>query len=234
MAIPPTCDPEITPRTPKISARDDGEQTLAPAHRGRTRRTQNITIPPLDFNVPDDTSNRITNQMVWALILSLKKTIAHQNIAIESARAETQGIKAGQEDLQKENAKLQEEIQSLRSQVETQTLSSPKSWAAVAAAAAGTTPEQPPNAIIPRPRREPNCVRISTAATLDEDIDNKRFTRFLPTEAANTHIRTALLNAETTKEVQVAGIGTTKNWLCHSIPGCPIRRDRPEQHRVAR
>ncbi|KAL3251838.1 hypothetical protein ABHI18_010428 [Aspergillus niger] len=148
--------------------------------------------------------------MVWALILSLKKTITHQNIAIESARTEIQEIKAGQEDLQKENAKLQEEIQSLRSQIEAQTLYTPKTWAAVAAAAARNTPEQPPNAIIPRLRKEPNCVRISTAATLDEDIDNERFTRFLPTEAANPHIRTELLNAETTKEVQVAGIGTTK------------------------
>ncbi|GAA93208.1 hypothetical protein CBS147353_11593 [Aspergillus niger] len=210
MAIPPADDPEITPRTPENSARNNGEQTLAPAHRGRTRRTQNITIPPLDFNAPDDTSNRITNQMVWALILSLKKTITHQNIAIESARAEIQEIKAGQEDLRKENTKLQEEIQSLRSQIETQTLPSPKSWAAVAAAAAGNRPEQSSNVIIPRPWKEPNCVRISTAATLDEDIDNERFTRFLPTEAANTHIRTALLNAEITKEVQVAGVGTTK------------------------
>ncbi|KAI2853137.1 hypothetical protein CBS147343_9993 [Aspergillus niger] len=157
MVIPPAGDPEIIPRTPENSARNDGEQTLAPAHGGRTRRTQNITIPPLDFNVPDHTSNRITNQMVWALILSFKKTITPQIIAIESARPEIQEIEAGQEDLQKENTKLQEEIQSLRSQVEAQTLFTPKSWAAVAAAAAaaaGNTPEQPSNAIIPRPRKE--------------------------------------------------------------------------------
>ncbi|GAA92936.1 hypothetical protein AKAW_11049 [Aspergillus luchuensis IFO 4308] len=51
---------------------------------------------------------------------------------------------------------------------------------------------------------------ISTAPTLDQDVDNDRFSRALPTETANTHIRTALLNAETTREVQVAGIGTTK------------------------
>ncbi|GAT21873.1 reverse transcriptase [Aspergillus luchuensis] len=49
-----------------------------------------------------------------------------------------------------------------------------------------------------------------TAPTLDQDVDNDRFSRALPTETANTHIRTALLNAETTREVQVAGIGTTK------------------------
>ncbi|KAI2812354.1 hypothetical protein CBS115989_10539 [Aspergillus niger] len=167
MVIPPAGDPEIIPRTPENSARNDGEQTLAPAHGGRTRRTQNITIPPLDFNVPDHTSNRITNQMVWALILSFKKTITPQIIAIESARPEIQEIEAGQEDLQKENTKLQEEIQSLRSQVEAQTLFTPKSWAA-------------------------NCVRISTAATLDDDIDNKRSTRFLPPKAANTYSKWSL------------------------------------------
>ncbi|THC88360.1 hypothetical protein EYZ11_012191 [Aspergillus tanneri] len=144
--------------------------------------------------------------MVWALIINLKKTIAHQNITIESTRAEIQEIKTGQQDLRNENAKLREEIQTLRSQIEVQTLSTPKSWAAVAAG----PPLHDPNTTVPRPRKEPNCVRISTAPTLDEDIDNDRFTRFLPTEAANTHIRAALLNAEPTKEVQVAGIGATK------------------------
>ncbi|KAL2005114.1 hypothetical protein VTN00DRAFT_2964 [Thermoascus crustaceus] len=34
--------------------------------------------------------------------------------------------------------------------------------------------------------------------------------RYLPTATANTHIRTALLSAPTTQDVQVAGIGTTK------------------------
>lgn len=212
MAIPSAGDPEITPRTPENSARENDVPTLAPAPRGRTRRTQaqNTAIQPLDFNIPDDTSNRITNQMVWALITNLKKTIAHQNTTIESARAEIREIKTGQQELQNENAKLQEEIQTLRSQIEAQTLSTPKSWATVAAAAAANAAEHPPHAIIPRPQREPNCVRISTAPTLDNDIDNNRFTRFLPTEAANTHIRTALLNTEPTKEVQVAGIGSTK------------------------
>ncbi|THC87599.1 hypothetical protein EYZ11_012956 [Aspergillus tanneri] len=167
MAIPPVGDPENTPKTPENSARNNDEPSLAPAQRARTRRThtQNTAIPPLDFNVPDDTSNRVTNQMVWALIINLKKTIAHQNITIESTRAEIQEIKTGQQDLQNENAKL---------------------------------------------RYRPFDPKSNTAPTLDEDIDNDRFTRFLPTEAANTHIRAALLNAEPTKEVQVAGIGATK------------------------
>jgi hypothetical protein len=45
----------------------------------------------------------------------------------------------------------------------------------------------------------------------DNDTTNgNTFGRYLPTEAANTHIRTALLNAPSTQDAQVAGIGTTK------------------------
>ena len=60
-------------------------------------------------------------------------------------------------------------------------------------------------------KKEPNCVRISTQPkpTNDEDTETG-FTRYLPTDSANTYIRDALLNADTTKDVQVAGVGTTK------------------------
>jgi hypothetical protein len=58
-----------------------------------------------------------------------------------------------------------------------------------------------------------NCVRISTARPVETD-DNRNnddnFTRFLPTDTANKHIRTALSNTELTKDVQVVGVGTTK------------------------
>jgi hypothetical protein len=61
------------------------------------------------------------------------------------------------------------------------------------------------------PKKEPNCVRISTQPkpTNGEDTETG-FTRYLPTDSANTYIRDALLNADTTKDVQVAGVGTTK------------------------
>ncbi|CRL28133.1 unnamed protein product [Penicillium camemberti] len=36
------------------------------------------------------------------------------------------------------------------------------------------------------------------------------FRRYLPTETANTHIRTALSNAPPTQDAQIAGVGTTK------------------------
>ncbi|KAL3254248.1 hypothetical protein ABHI18_009052 [Aspergillus niger] len=65
---------------------------------------------------------------------------------------------------------------------------------------------------MPRPRKEPNCIRISTARPT-EDADNgdhEVFTRYLPTDIADTRICTSLLHAEATKDTEVAGIGTTK------------------------
>lgn len=56
--------------------------------------------------------------------------------------------------------------------------------------------------------REPNCLRISTNPPREDGGDS--FTRYLPTQTANTHIREALHNSEKTKAVQVAGVDTTK------------------------
>jgi hypothetical protein len=74
--------------------------------------------------------------------------------------------------------------------------------------------QQPPNTntIAPRPQKKLNCVRISTVrpAEISDGDNNNNFTRFLSTDAANEYIRTALSNSEPTKDVQVAGVGTTK------------------------
>ncbi|EED11834.1 WD repeat-containing protein, putative [Talaromyces stipitatus ATCC 10500] len=83
-----------------------------------------------------------------------------------------------------------------------------KPWAEVASAIN-------PSAIniIPRPQKELNCVQISTARleTADNNGNNKdNFIRFLPTDTANKHIRMALSTTEPIKDVQVAGVGTTK------------------------
>lgn len=44
----------------------------------------------------------------------------------------------------------------------------------------------------------------------NDGSDGNSFGRYLPTDSANRHIRTALLNAATTQDAQVSGIGTTK------------------------
>ncbi|KIX05450.1 uncharacterized protein Z518_06322 [Rhinocladiella mackenziei CBS 650.93] len=58
---------------------------------------------------------------------------------------------------------------------------------------------------------ELNCLRICTETRPEETDSNvDAFTRYLPTDAANKHIRKALLSTSTTKDVQVIGAGTTK------------------------
>lgn len=83
-----------------------------------------------------------------------------------------------------------------------------------------------------RPDKDQNCVRISTQRSFVDPEDNNNsdgniFGRYLPTDSANTHIRTALMNAPSTQDAQVAGIGTTKT-------GYVIRFKNPESAEVAR
>ncbi|KAI3040862.1 hypothetical protein CBS147352_9731 [Aspergillus niger] len=183
-----------------------------PAARKRRRRgidaEENEPIANPEFATGGESNGRVTNQDVRQYFNSFNEALKHQTEIIETVRAEVQDLKAEQQILRTHNKELQEEIQALRAKLEAQPLNTPvnRSWAEVAAG----NPQPNPARTVPRPRKEPNCVRISTAPTLDQDVDNDRFSRALPTEAANTHIRTALLNAGTTKEVQVAGIGTTK------------------------
>ncbi|CAK41173.1 uncharacterized protein An12g06420, partial [Aspergillus niger] len=183
-----------------------------PAARKRRRRgldgEENEPIANPEFATGGESNGRVTNQDVRQYFNSFNEALKHQTEIIETVRAEVQELKAEQQLLRTHNKELQEEIEALRAKLEAQPLNAPvnRSWAEVAAG----NPQPNPARTVPRPRKEPNCVRISTAPTLDQDVDNDRFSRALPTEAANTHIRTALLNAETTKEVQVAGIGTTK------------------------
>ncbi|KAI9041460.1 uncharacterized protein KD926_006856 [Aspergillus affinis] len=204
----PMAIPEEALRTPENSARDKTIPAFPAECRGRGRNTQAkpIQVPGIEFPSLED-GKRITNQMIAGLIVTLKKVITQQTSTIQSTRAEVRELKTEQQTLKEQNTQLQDEIQVLRKQIESQAVNPHLGlWSEVAAG--NTLPD--PKTIIPRPRKEPNCVRISTAPTLDQDIDNDRFSRALPMEAANTHIRTALLSAENTREVQVASISTIK------------------------
>jgi len=60
-------------------------------------------------------------------------------------------------------------------------------------------------------RKDPNYVRISTSMTpMTHDTTEGTFTRYLLTNAASNHIRDAFQKVNTTQNVRVAGIGTTK------------------------
>lgn len=156
----------------------------------------------LGTTTPKESNGRVTTQELRHLIEDLTEVIANQSNVIRE-------IKADQQILKSQNVELQEQIQSLREQLETIATTGPptKTWAEVAA----TASQQDPTALTRQPRNEPNCVRISTQRT--PEIDNNesgRFRRYLSTDMANAKIRSALLSADTTKDAQVAGVGTTK------------------------
>jgi hypothetical protein len=165
-----------------------------------------------EFASSEDNNGRVTTKEIRQLINSLKEIINHQTTVIESTKAEILEVKHDQDVLRDQNEKLHEEIRALRERIETLTPAAPaRSWAAVAAGSGSSLPQpshQPPE-------KEQNCIRISTQRSFVDPSDNdatdgNTFGRYLPTEAANTHIRTALINDPATQDAQVSGIGTTK------------------------
>jgi FtsZ-binding cell division protein ZapB len=145
---------------------------------------------------------------ILRVIADLRGTITQQNDTIQKIASDLTEIKADQQHLKNQNAELQEEVQALRTKLNTLLGTGPtRSWAEVAA----REPPQGPNSAPKPPKKELNCVRISTRRTPDDDEDgNDRFGRYLPTDIANAKIRSALLSTDPTKDAQVAGIGTTK------------------------
>ena len=149
--------------------------------------------------------------MIASLIVSLKKVITQQTSTIQSTQSEIREIKSEQQTLKEQNTQLQDEIQTLRKQIETQAVNPhPRLWSEVTAG----NPLPHTNTVTRQPQRETNCVRITTVRPEvggDSDSnDSNSFTRFLPTDTANQHIRTALSKTDLTKDAEVAGVGTTK------------------------
>jgi hypothetical protein len=117
--------------------------------------------------------------------------------------------------LKNQNAELQEEIRSIRTQLNafSESLPSTRSWASIAASRSATESGTSLSLITSgeNPNREPNYLRISTQPRPDDaNPTTDTFTRYLPTDSANAHIRNALLNASAIKDVQVVGVGTIK------------------------
>jgi hypothetical protein len=149
------------------------------------------------------------------LVTDLKKTIAQQSAIIENNQAELVEIKEEQQAFQAQNNELQDEIRTLRGQVSALSASLPstRSWASVVAGTRGTQASTSVSTAVSneRPKKEANCLRISTQASEQgAEPSEEGFARYLSTEKANNHIRDALHKVDTTKDVQVAGVGTTK------------------------
>ncbi|KAI3301182.1 hypothetical protein DTO002I6_372 [Penicillium roqueforti] len=121
--------------------------------------------------------------------------VIHQQTAtIAATQQELQEIKHNQHVLQEQNEKLHDEVKALRTQIETNPpTTATKTWAAVAAEGGNSSSLVNSQ----RPKRDQDCVRISTQRTFVDPRDNdssdgNTFGRYLSVDAANSHIRTAL------------------------------------------
>jgi hypothetical protein len=213
MADPHAGAPEprtITRGTAVTDASENLDSTTAPRTRRQARLSDGYFNAITEITNSTDSSGRVTTRDIWRMIDGLKETIAYQTELIQSPKDELFEEKHDQNVLQTQNEKLHEEVRALRAQIDALP-SSPvaKSWAAVAAS------HPSPQANHQRPDKDHKCVRISTQRSFVDPRDNESnvqnsFGRYLPTETTNTHIRTALSNAPSTQDAQVAGVGTTK------------------------
>ena len=103
----------------------------------------------------------------------------------------------------------QEDVQALRTQIDALKAPPTRSWAAIVADASKAESRENRR----HSEKDKSCVRIRTRQPLIDsssaEDDLNTFGRYLPTPTANTHIRTALLNAPPTQDAHVTGIGTT-------------------------
>lgn len=218
MTDPLTGPPEPLPtrNTRRSAAIDDGENSEprdAPRTRRQTRLEEDNSHVTSTSTEPESsgTSNgRVTTKEIRQIIEQLQHTINKQSVLIQATRTELREVTHSQSELQTQNETLREEIQALRTQVESlKTPPSGRSWAAVAADANNSDPQENSR----HTKKEKNCVRISTRQTSNDalEIENEiTFGRYLPTTEANTHIRNVLSNDPSTQDVQVAGVGTTR------------------------
>ncbi|KAF4233525.1 hypothetical protein CNMCM6805_009182 [Aspergillus fumigatiaffinis] len=186
--------PSARAPTKRVNAKEKAAQRSWQPGRWSDRNPRN--------HINKETNERVTTQELRRLIEDLKEVITNQSKVIQEIKVDQQAIKS-------QNVELQKQIHTLREQLEAApaTKTGTKSWAEIAAAAS----QQGWTGRTKRPRKELNCVRISTQRKPDEDDDeNGGFRRYLPTDMASAKIRSALLSSDTTKDTQVAGVGTTK------------------------
>jgi hypothetical protein len=123
---------------------------------------------------------------------------------------ELKEVKAEQQILKTQNTELKEEVLELQTRLSTISVSPPfsRSWASVAAgqSATGTATTRSSS----QNTQSTTSIRISTQPSNAEDGTPTGLQRNLPSNEANTMIRNALQNNETTKEVRLAGVGSTR------------------------
>lgn len=163
-------------------------------------------------STPDERHGQsISPANVQALIL----LVTRQSQVIETIRTDLIEIKEEQKELKSQNAELQEQLRVLQAQLQSYSASLPstRSYASVVAESSATQPTASlaSSGRSERISKEVNCLRISTQASQhNTEEDENSFARYLTPVRAKGHIQDALDYTETTKEVKVAGVGTTK------------------------
>jgi len=189
--------------------------------QGTTSKTRKI-IPARKRARKDTDSNGDTNQtgafeftgrdggrgtwieeVAW-LIAELKSTISTQTQAIEALKTGQEELKQEQQTLVAQNETLRGEIRCLQEQIK-----APSSTWATVMATPSTTPSQPTRASTQGSKE--NILRIITPLPPSEpSIDNTSLTRYMEAPKASSLITEALKKDTSTREIQVAGVGTTK------------------------
>jgi hypothetical protein len=142
-------------------------------------------------------------EVAW-LIAELKSTISTQTKAIEALKTGQEELKQEQRTLVAQNEALRGEIRSLQEQIK-----APSSLWATIVATPSTTPSQPTRTSTQGSKE--NTLRIITPFLPSEpSIDNTSFTRYMEAPKASSLITEALKKDTSTREIQVAGVGTTK------------------------
>ncbi|KAI9862357.1 MAG: hypothetical protein M1813_004833 [Trichoglossum hirsutum] len=150
----PTAPSKSRPRKPSAKVLE-----VQRSLRTRSRSIRNESLTG-DIEAPEREGREASLEEVALLITDLKDIITQQNRVIDSVQADLAEIKAEQQSLKNQNAKLQEEICSLRQQLTTPSASLPltQSWAAVTArgdfTGLGPTLSQATNS--QRPNKESN------------------------------------------------------------------------------
>jgi ribosomal protein S10 len=152
---------------------------------------------------------------LFTVIASLRDTINQQSGTIDQLRFDVKAI-------QDQNKALSEDVKSLQTQLKERPAptGTGRTWAAIAEGGQANTkttkttkftnPNPHPTT---SPAKESACVRISTREQTpqeSETIEAHTFRRYMRTETANEKISKALRDSEKTKDIQIAGVATTK------------------------
>jgi ribosomal protein S10 len=168
-------------------------------------------LPTRDF-AGNSADARPSLDDLFTVIASLRDTINQQSGIIDKLRVDVKAI-------QNQNSALSEDVKSLQAQLKERPAptGAGRTWAAIVEGGQADTTTTKPTAPNPHPTassaKESACVRISTREQTPQESETSEahtFRRYMRTEIAHEKISKALNGSEKTKDIQIAGVATTK------------------------